>query len=431
MNNAETFDGHYGGTPQERTPGGVLAVLLVVFQLSLGACTQAPEYLSRGKQLLADGKFQEADVQFRNALKKDPGLAEAYLELGGVSLKLGNKTDAEKFYSQAIERDGKGLRAYLELSKHYLDAGNLEAAERVSKQGRDQLPTNTEMLELRKTVLGRRIQANPRDADALLEQGQMAENAGSLSDAMASYKNAEAIAANNPKVSEAVKRVESAAMAELARIKAQEALSAKICALPFDTYKLGKKVQADDTENDQWYNHSSDDKRYTNIFFSAINSRVEWIGALFSEVGATGINGRAKEGALPFEDIQKAYETRLGPSSPSTNTQLCLKVSRMENQSMLQGLAMMGGQGSFECHHMVEWENDAVLMMLWDASFTISGGRVGGTVDYRNTGLFLLDKQLQTVRNSAGQSLTEKREKKEAEERQKEKERKLRQLLGQ
>ena len=71
-------------------PAAGLVLLLVVM---LGGCSLDPQkgkvkYLESGKRYLKAGKYQEASIQFRNAIKLDPRFAEAYYQLAQAELSL-------------------------------------------------------------------------------------------------------------------------------------------------------------------------------------------------------------------------------------------------------------------------------------------------------------------------------------------------------
>ena len=77
------------GTARRRVaPVGVLIGVLVV---GLSSCSHDPEkgkqlYLESGKNYMKKGKYQEASIQFRNAVKLDPRFVEAFYELAQAQL---------------------------------------------------------------------------------------------------------------------------------------------------------------------------------------------------------------------------------------------------------------------------------------------------------------------------------------------------------
>src|SRR5450759_4584319 len=58
-----------------------LACLAVVL-IASGCSRKAADYLERGNKLFGAGKYQDAALQYRNAIQKDPNAGEAYYRLG-------------------------------------------------------------------------------------------------------------------------------------------------------------------------------------------------------------------------------------------------------------------------------------------------------------------------------------------------------------
>ncbi len=69
-----------------------LCALLVAALFGFAAgCKKNPEvakkkYLESGNEYMQQGKFQEARLQYRNALKLDPRFAEAYYQLAKADM---------------------------------------------------------------------------------------------------------------------------------------------------------------------------------------------------------------------------------------------------------------------------------------------------------------------------------------------------------
>ncbi|MBL8234007.1 MAG: tetratricopeptide repeat protein, partial [Bryobacterales bacterium] len=65
--------------------------------LSLTACGQfssREHYVERGARFFEQGKLEDAALQFRKALQKDPNYGEAYYRLGLTDKKRGQERDA-------------------------------------------------------------------------------------------------------------------------------------------------------------------------------------------------------------------------------------------------------------------------------------------------------------------------------------------------
>ncbi len=69
------------------------ATLVSLLVVILSGCSLDPQkgkikYLESGKRYLKAGKYQEASIQFRNAIKLDPRFAEGYYQLAQADLSL-------------------------------------------------------------------------------------------------------------------------------------------------------------------------------------------------------------------------------------------------------------------------------------------------------------------------------------------------------
>ena len=70
--------------------------------LPQAACSQSPEtYLKNGKEFAGQGKYNEAILEFRNAIEKNPQFVEAHYQLGLVYERAGLLTDAAASLSAA------------------------------------------------------------------------------------------------------------------------------------------------------------------------------------------------------------------------------------------------------------------------------------------------------------------------------------------
>ena len=132
----------------------VFAGLIIAFSMS--ACSKSPEekrvaYLKSAKQYMDEGKYGEASIQFRNALKIVPDDADTLVSLGKVELKRHRVRDAYFAFSRASKVDPSNIEArqYLAslflVGKRYQDAikearailardpGNVKAVEVLSQ----------------------------------------------------------------------------------------------------------------------------------------------------------------------------------------------------------------------------------------------------------------------------------------------------------
>lgn len=85
---------------------GIAVCILLL--LALGGCNRDPnvakrKYLESGDRYYAQGKYREASIMYRNAIKKDPKFGEGYAHLGDCELRRGEVRLAVAAYRRAIE----------------------------------------------------------------------------------------------------------------------------------------------------------------------------------------------------------------------------------------------------------------------------------------------------------------------------------------
>jgi tetratricopeptide (TPR) repeat protein len=97
----------------------VATVVLGVVCL-FGCGKSARQYLDRGNQLFAAGKYDDATLNYRNAIKKNPQLGEAYYRLGLAVLKQGKAAEAYDALSRAVTIDPKNNPAKVDFANFCL-----------------------------------------------------------------------------------------------------------------------------------------------------------------------------------------------------------------------------------------------------------------------------------------------------------------------
>ena len=119
----------------------------------IGACT-TPEkakaqHVARGQALLKDKKFQEAALEFRNALQIDEKLADAHWGLAHAYEGLQRYQEAFDEMRQVAELDANNLDVRVKLGNYYLMAGKqssaaISEAERLAKEILQKNPNHIE-----------------------------------------------------------------------------------------------------------------------------------------------------------------------------------------------------------------------------------------------------------------------------------------------
>ena len=120
----------------------LLLLVLLTIALSMGACTSPAkakaQYLSRGEALLKEKKYQEATIEFRNALQLDERLAGAHWGLAQAYEGLQRYQEAFGEMLKTAELDPNNLDVRVKMGGYYLAGGKqssaaLGEAERLAK----------------------------------------------------------------------------------------------------------------------------------------------------------------------------------------------------------------------------------------------------------------------------------------------------------
>jgi tetratricopeptide (TPR) repeat protein len=153
--------------------GRILLAGLTVATLVVAGCggaeSRKAKHLAKGQAFLADGSFEKARVEFRNALQIAPADSEARYENGVVDEKLGNPREAAQFYQGAIDANADNVRARTALGRLYVFGGAPERALEVIKPPLIKHPDDAGLLTVRAAA---RIQL--KDIDGALQDAQHA-----------------------------------------------------------------------------------------------------------------------------------------------------------------------------------------------------------------------------------------------------------------
>jgi tetratricopeptide (TPR) repeat protein len=100
---------------------------LVIAGLLLAACSTDPnvvkkKYLDSGNKYYDRGKYKEALIMYRNALRKDLKFGEAYYRAALTEIKLGRVTEAARSLHRAVELQPNNLDAHNRLINIYLNS---------------------------------------------------------------------------------------------------------------------------------------------------------------------------------------------------------------------------------------------------------------------------------------------------------------------
>ena len=99
-----------------RTNKHSAATAVFMLLVSLTACSASKEtYLQRGDQFLAQGKTEDAILQFRKAIQSDDTYGEAYLRLGMAYRRAGKWQDSFAALTRAVERMRQSTAAKIQV----------------------------------------------------------------------------------------------------------------------------------------------------------------------------------------------------------------------------------------------------------------------------------------------------------------------------
>jgi len=108
-----------------------LAAVVVFSSLAL-ACSRggstAQQFVERGDRYAAEGRYDAAVIEYRNALKKQPTLAAAYTKLGDAYAEEGKPEEAYRAYCNAVDLDAADGHARVEAGRLLFSAGRYNEA---------------------------------------------------------------------------------------------------------------------------------------------------------------------------------------------------------------------------------------------------------------------------------------------------------------
>ena len=213
-----------------------LPVVMLAAALGLSACdnTTAAEHLGRAQTYQANREVSAAVIELKNALQKEPGLADARLLLGRLYLEQGDAVSAVKELERALDlgiaatevmpdllRAKLGVGRYQEvlgslgelatpspeldtiLGNALLQAGDLEAAQAAFERtlaadaaygkaalGLARIAWASEDLELAARLLDQAVELGPEDRRAWLTKAELHVRRSQFDDALTAYRAA-------------------------------------------------------------------------------------------------------------------------------------------------------------------------------------------------------------------------------------------------
>jgi tetratricopeptide (TPR) repeat protein len=125
-----------------------LCALLVALPLAMTGCKNSEasqaEYVQRGETFLKDKKFQEASIEFRNAIQINDKLASAHWGLARAYEGLERWQEAFDEMKRAADLDANNLDARVRIGNYYLLGKQIPDAERYAKEVLQKDPNHIE-----------------------------------------------------------------------------------------------------------------------------------------------------------------------------------------------------------------------------------------------------------------------------------------------
>lgn len=111
-----------------------LILTLALIATLLSACSRDPnvrkqKYFQSGQRYFEKGKYREAAIEFTNAVKIDPGYADAHLQLAESYLQLQQGGRAYQEFTRTVELQPENYRARIEMANLLIISHNLQQAQ--------------------------------------------------------------------------------------------------------------------------------------------------------------------------------------------------------------------------------------------------------------------------------------------------------------
>ncbi|HUQ38257.1 MAG TPA: tetratricopeptide repeat protein [Aestuariivirga sp.] len=175
-------------------PMGLTWLLILALGFSVAACSSPEEraraHYNSAMVLLKSGDFVKAGLEFRNALKFNEKLADAWAGLASVEEQKQNWPTVLNALTRVVELDAKNVDARIRLAKLQLAGNDLDLALKTINEANELKKDDTDVLALRAAILfrlndregarkeaERALSLNPDnpDAHAVLAADQMAD----------------------------------------------------------------------------------------------------------------------------------------------------------------------------------------------------------------------------------------------------------------
>ena len=142
-----------------------LVLIVVAFGCQANPDVAKQEYLKSGDRYVAEKKYSEAIVQYRNALQQDPKFGEARYKLAEAYLKVGDVGDATREYIRAADLLPENVDLQVKAARFLLLAKQFDDAKSRAELALDKDPKNIEAQIIRANAL-----AGLKEYDSAIKQ---------------------------------------------------------------------------------------------------------------------------------------------------------------------------------------------------------------------------------------------------------------------
>ncbi|HSA06862.1 MAG TPA: tetratricopeptide repeat protein [Candidatus Gastranaerophilales bacterium] len=155
--------------------------------------------LKMAKALRGQGKFKEAVVEFKEALKEGDSDPEIYESLGDMYRAFQKGKQASYYYQEAAKTAKQDPGLHLKYASTLQDSGNNDLAIKEFNSALNNSKENEkpEILNALENIWVEKIKQNPRDASAHMNLGVVLQKKNDLDGALREYKIAESINPND------------------------------------------------------------------------------------------------------------------------------------------------------------------------------------------------------------------------------------------
>jgi tetratricopeptide (TPR) repeat protein len=163
--------------------------ILVVSAIASSGCSATKQaYLAKGNAFFTAAKYEDAALNYRKAIQKDPAFGEAYYRLGLTALQLSQGRAAYEAFSHAVQLQPENVDAQEKFADVCLNF--------YLRDPQHPLALYTQITKLSDQLLS----SNPNSYEGLMLKGYLASTDRKLTDAIEFFRRALQVNSSNPRV---------------------------------------------------------------------------------------------------------------------------------------------------------------------------------------------------------------------------------------